>query len=108
MTEPCDLTATEARALIGRKELSPVDLLESCIGRIEAVDHAVNCMVARDYEGARATAKQAEAAVMRGDKLGALHGLPVGIKDLTATKGLRTTWGSTIFKDQHSGGSGAG
>ena len=99
MTEPCDLTATEARALIGRKELSPVDLLESCIGRIEAVDHAVNCMVARDYEGARATAKQAEAAVMRGDKLGALHGLPVGIKDLTATKGLRTTWGSTIFKD---------
>ena len=99
MTEPCELTAVEARARIGRKQLSPVELLESCIARIEAVDHAVNCMVARDYEGARASAKQAEAAVLRGDTLGALHGLPVGIKDLSPTKGLRTTWGSTIFRD---------
>lgn len=99
MTEPCELTAIEARARIGRKQLSPVELLESCIDRIETVDHAVNAMVARDYAGARAAAKAAEAAVMRGDELGALHGLPVGIKDLTPTKGLRTTWGSTIFKD---------
>jgi len=99
MTEPCELTAVEARARIGRKELSPVELLESCIARIDAVDHAVNCMVARDYDGARASAKQAEAAVLRGDPLGALHGLPVGIKDLSPTKGLRTTWGSTIFRD---------
>lgn len=97
--EPCDLTAIEARALIGRKKLSPVELLESCIGRIEAVDHAVNAMVARDDEGARAAAKAAEAAVMRGEALGPLHGLPVGIKDLTPTKGLRTTWGSPIFRD---------
>jgi Asp-tRNA(Asn)/Glu-tRNA(Gln) amidotransferase A subunit family amidase len=99
MSEPCDLTAVEARALIGRKQLSPVELLESCIGRIEAVDPAVNAMVARDYDGARATAKAAEAAVTKGEPLGALHGLPVGIKDLTATKGLRTTWGSPIFRD---------
>lgn len=97
--EPCDLTAVAARGLIGRKALSPVELLESCIGRIEAVDPAVNAMVARDYPGARAAAKAAEAAVMRGDALGALHGLPVGIKDLTPTKGLRTTWGSPIFRD---------
>ena len=99
MTEPCELTAVEARARIGRKELSPVELLESCIGRIEAVDHAVNAMVARDYLGARAAAVQAEAAVLRGDRLGALHGLPIGIKDLTPTKGLHTTWGSPIFRD---------
>jgi Asp-tRNA(Asn)/Glu-tRNA(Gln) amidotransferase A subunit family amidase len=99
MTEPCDLSAVEARTLIGRKQLSPVELLESCINRIEAVDHAVNAVVARDYPGARAAAKQAEAAVMRGDALGALHGLPVAIKDLNSVQGLRTTWGSPIFRN---------
>jgi Asp-tRNA(Asn)/Glu-tRNA(Gln) amidotransferase A subunit family amidase len=99
MTEACDLTAVEARARIGRKQLSPVELLESCIARIEAVDPAVNAMVARDFAGARAQARAAEAAVMRGDALTPLHGLPVGIKDLNVTKGLRTTWGSPIFRD---------
>ncbi|MGU9980616.1 amidase [Phreatobacter sp. HK31-P] len=96
---PCDLTAVEARRLIGAKKLSASELLESCIGRIEAVDPAVNCMVARDYEGARATAKAVDAAVARGDALGPLHGLPVGVKDLENTKGLRTTYGSVLFKD---------
>ena len=99
MTEPCDLDATEARALIGSKRLSASELLESCITRIEKVDHAVNAMVARDYERARAAAKDADLAVMRGDSLGPLHGLPVGIKDLEDVAGLRTTYGSTLFKD---------
>ena len=99
MTEPCDLTALAARALIGRKSLSPVELVESCIGRIEAVDHAVNAMVARDFDRARAAACDAERAVMRGDALPALHGLPVGVKDLEETDGLRTTFGSPIFRD---------
>jgi Asp-tRNA(Asn)/Glu-tRNA(Gln) amidotransferase A subunit family amidase len=99
MTEPCDLSATEARALIGRRALSPVELLESCIGRIEATDHAINAMVARDFERARKAAREAEAAVMQGERLGALHGLPVGIKDLTETAGLRTTFGSPIYRD---------
>ena len=99
MTEPCDLTAVEARRLIGRRALSPVELLGSCLARTDATDHAVNAMVARDDTASRAAAKAAEAAVMRGDALGALHGLPVGIKDLTPTKGLRTTWGSPLFRD---------
>jgi Asp-tRNA(Asn)/Glu-tRNA(Gln) amidotransferase A subunit family amidase len=97
--EPCELTAIEARALIGRKRLSPVELVESCIGRIEAVDHAVNCMVARDFDRARHSARAAEAELMRGGALGALHGLPVGIKDLSATAGLRSTRGSRLFAD---------
>lgn len=97
--EPSDLTACAARALIGRKRLSPVELVESCIARIEAVDHAVNAMVARDFERARAAAKTAEAAVMAGKRLGALHGLPLGVKDLQETAGLRTTWGSPIYRD---------
>ncbi len=99
MTEPCDLTACDARRLIGEKRLSPTELLESCIARVEAVDHAVNAMVARDFDRARAAAKQADAAVARGDALGALHGLPIGVKDLEATEGLRTTYGSPIFRD---------
>ena len=99
MTEPCDLSAVEARALIGGKKLSASELLESCIARIEAVDHAVNAMVARDYGRARAAAKEADAAVARGDVLPALHGLPIGVKDLEDVAGLRTTYGSTLFRD---------
>ena len=99
MTEPCDLSAVEARRLIGTKRLAPSELLESCIGRIEAVDHAVNAIPARDFDRARFAAKQADAAVARGDALGALHGLPIGIKDLEETAGLVTTHGSIIYKD---------
>ena len=97
--DPCDLTAVEARRLIGTKRLSSCELLESCIGRIEAVDPAVNAMVARDFDRACATAKAADAALARGDALGALHGLPIGIKDLEPTAGLRTTFGSPLFRD---------
>jgi amidase len=97
--EPCDLTAVEARRLIGTKQLSPSELLASCIARIEAVDHAVNAMVARDFDRARAAARQADAAVARGDALPPLHGLPVGIKDMEPTAGLRTTFGSLLFRD---------
>ncbi len=99
MTEPCDLTATQARALIGRRALSPVELLDSCLKRVGEVNHAVNAMVAIDEPAARAAAKAAEAAVMKGGPLGLLHGLPVGIKDLEETKGLRTTYGSPIFAE---------
>jgi Asp-tRNA(Asn)/Glu-tRNA(Gln) amidotransferase A subunit family amidase len=99
MTEPCELSALEARALIGRRALSPVELLDSCLKRVAEVNHAVNAMVAIDEPAARAAAKAAEAAVMAGGPLGALHGLPVGIKDLEETKGLRTTYGSPIFAD---------
>jgi Asp-tRNA(Asn)/Glu-tRNA(Gln) amidotransferase A subunit family amidase len=99
MTEPCDLTALEARRMIGAKKLSATELLESCVARIAAVNPAVNAMTAMDVDAARATAKAADAATMKGDKLGPLHGLPLGIKDLEATKGLRTTWGSPLFAD---------
>ncbi len=99
MTEPCDLPAIAARRLIGSKKLSPVELLESCIGRIEAVDHAVNAIPARDFDRARQAAKRAEAAVMRGERLPALHGLPVVIKDLEDAEGLVNSQGSPIYRD---------
>ncbi len=99
MTELCDLSAIDARRLIGAKAISPVELLESCIARIEAVNPTVNAVVAWDFERARIEAKRAEADVLNGTELGPLHGLPVGIKDLEVTAGLTTTWGSLLFKD---------
>ena len=54
MTEPCDLPAVTARALIGERKLSPVELMDSCIRRIEEIDPAVNAVIARSFEyGAR-------------------------------------------------------
>ncbi len=99
MTEPCDLTAVEARRLIGAKKLSPVELVESCLQRTKLINPAINAVVAQDEELARKTAKQLEAQVMKVDFLKSLHGLPVGVKDLEPVAGLRTTWGSLIFKD---------
>jgi amidase len=99
MTKPCDLMAVEARRLIGIKKLSPVELLDSCLERIAATNPKLNAIVAIDENAAKSAAKEAENAVMRGEELGLLHGLPIGIKDLQATRGLRTTWGSLIYKD---------
>ncbi len=99
MTEPCDLSAVAARRLIGQKALSPVELLQSCLKRIEATNGALNAFVALDTQRARKAAKVAEDQQMKGVPLGPLHGLPLGVKDLDATQGLRTTWGSRIYKD---------
>lgn len=99
MTEPCELSAVAARALIGAKKLSARELLESCIRRIDQVDPAVNAMVARDDDRARSAAAAADEATARGDELGALQGLPIGIKDLEDVAGLRTTYGSPLFAE---------
>ena len=98
-TNPADLGAIEARQLIARKALSPVELATACIKRVEAVDHAVNALVARRFEALVDEAKAAEKAVMDGEALGPLHGLPFGVKDMIDVKGLPTTFGSEAFKD---------
>lgn len=95
--QPCDLDALTARRLIGARKLSALELTQSCIARIEAVDHAVNAMVARDFDGACEAARKADAETMRGHTLPALHGLPIGIKDLEDAKGLPTSFGSPLF-----------
>jgi amidase len=95
----CDMDAVEQRRRIGTKEISPVELLESTLKRIEDVNGRVNAIVAMDVDNARAEAKFAEQAVMDGEDLGLLHGLPVGIKDLEATAGLRTTYGSMLYEN---------
>src|SRR5450432_2710218 len=94
-----DHSATELTGLLADKSVSPVELLDACLSRIATVNHAVNAVVALDEERARAAARAAEAAILRGDELGPLHGLPVLIKDTQDTEGLRTTYGSPLFAD---------
>jgi amidase len=97
--ELCALSAVEARRRIGTKELSPVELLDACIARIEQVNPAVNAVAATAFARAREAASAAEAAALAGDVLPLLHGLPVGVKDLAATAGLLTTYGSPQYRD---------
>ncbi len=100
MTRPCDLNATEARKLIGNKQLSPVELTTSCIEQIEKHNPSINAVVAIDKNDVLKQAKKAEDDVMSGSELGMLHGLPVGIKDLNIVKNLRSTAGSKIYEDR--------
>ncbi len=93
-TDLLALDALEQRRLIGRRALSPVDLLQACIARIEAVNPAVNAICATDFERALQAARTAEAALQRRDPLPLLHGLPLGVKDLLDTAGLLTTCGN--------------
>ena len=90
------LSAVELRRRIGAKQLSPIELLEACIARIQALNPAVNAVTATDYRAARDQALVAERAVMNGDELGRLHGLPTGIKDLYFQRNL--TLGEQLFE----------
>ena len=93
------LPATELRRRIGTREISPVELLEACIGCIERFDPAVNAIAARAFDRARAEAKVAEAAVREGAPLSRPHGLPIGVKDLQDTEGILTTQGSPLHRN---------
>jgi Asp-tRNA(Asn)/Glu-tRNA(Gln) amidotransferase A subunit family amidase len=92
------LSAVELRRRIGTKEISPVELLEASITRIEELNPVVNAIAATDFERARKLAVIAEADARKGDRLGPLHGLPTGIKDLHETAGLLTTYGSPLHR----------
>src|SRR3982074_600704 len=92
-------TAVELASLIASKAVSPVEVLDAHLATIARVRPSLNAIVTLVGGGAVVLAQQAEAAVMRGEKLGALHGLPVAIKDVTPTAGIRTTYGSPLFKD---------
>ncbi|MCP1328136.1 amidase family protein, partial [Halomonas sp. 707D4] len=70
----CDLSAFDARRLMSSKKLSAVELTESCLARIEAVNPAVNALVAQDLDAWRQGAKNAQRAIDRGEPLGPLHG----------------------------------
>lgn len=93
-------SATELRELIADRKVSPVELTELYFSRIEKLDSQLNSYLTLSYDEAMKTAKGAERAVTRREKLGPLHGLPISIKDLELSRGIRTTGGSLVFKDR--------
>lgn len=99
MTDLAYLTATELAPLIQTKQLSPVELTEHLLDRIDQYDQVIHAYITPLHEQALKQARQAEADMMRGHYKGPLHGIPIGIKDNYETKGIRTTAGSKIFAD---------
>jgi amidase len=95
----CQLTAVEMARLIRAKEVSARDVVAAHLDRIDRVNPGVNAIVTRVVEPAIDRARAADEAFARGEAVGPLHGLPVAHKDLQLTKGIRTTYGSPIFKD---------
>ncbi len=98
-SELLKLTATKAAALIRKKKLSPVEYVDAVLARAEALQPKLNCFITMTADLARAGARRAEAAVMAGEALAPLHGIPVSIKDLIPTAGVRTTFGTIAFAD---------
>jgi amidase len=99
MSEICFLTATEMARRIRSKELSAREVLEAHLHQIERVNPKVNAIVTLVADQARQQALRLDEAAARGEFHGPLHGLPIAHKDLVETKGIRTTFGSPIFKD---------
>src|SRR5688500_5146926 len=93
MTNLHDLTAAEAARQIRQRELSPVELVDGLLARIERAQPTLEAFVTVEADGARAAARDAERAVQAGDDLGPLHGVPFAAKDIYDAAGLPTTAG---------------
>ena len=97
-----DLThasAFELASLIRTKQVSPVEVIGHFLDRISIHDQEIGAFITVIAEQAMTEAHRAESAVLAEDPLGPLHGVPVGVKDLEATKGIRTTYGSLVMSD---------
>ena len=99
MTRLHDLTALEQAAAVRRGEVSPTELVEHCLARIEALDAGLGAFVTVTPERARDAAAAAERRLRAGGELPPLLGVPTAIKDLNSTAGVRTTYGSRVTAD---------
>src|SRR2546427_10389276 len=93
------LSAVELARLVRTKKASPVEVVEAHLAAIQRINPAVNAFCTVAAEKALAWAREAERVVKKRAKLKPLHGVPVAIKDLTLTADIRTTFGSTLFRD---------
>jgi aspartyl-tRNA(Asn)/glutamyl-tRNA(Gln) amidotransferase subunit A len=98
-TDLCQLSGAEQARLIRERAISPVELVDAVYDRIHRLNPVLNAFCTLVEDEARAEARAAEAAVSRGEPLGPLHGVPVSIKDLVCTKGIRTVSGSRAYAD---------
>ena len=96
-TELHYMSAWELSGLIRDRQISPVEVVEACLERIEATEPTLNSFITLLPEQARANAQRAEQEINRGNYRGPLHGIPVGLKDLFETAGIRTTSGTRIY-----------
>jgi aspartyl-tRNA(Asn)/glutamyl-tRNA(Gln) amidotransferase subunit A len=94
------LTLREASDLVRAKKASPVDLTKACLTRIERANPTLNCFITITADSALQQARDAEAEIARGKWRGPLHGVPIALKDLFDTAGVKTTAGSGVFKDR--------
>ncbi len=102
MTNDADLgflSIADASRKLAAKELSPVELTDALLRRIEAINPQLDAFLLVDGDKARAAAKTAEDAIQRGRRLGPLHGVPFGLKDIVDTAGMRTTCHSKLLED---------
>jgi len=95
----CFLTATELARRIRAREVSVTEVVQAHLAQIERVNPRVNAIVTLTAERALAEARAKDAALARGEAAGPLFGLPVAHKDLVPTRGIRTTFGSSIYRD---------
>jgi aspartyl-tRNA(Asn)/glutamyl-tRNA(Gln) amidotransferase subunit A len=95
----CLLSAVELRARIARKALSPVEITQAVLARAERLQGELNCFITLSADEAMAQARAAEQRMMAGEPLGLLHGIPVTVKDIVNTRGVRTTFGAIPFRD---------
>jgi len=93
-------TLAEASELVWRRAISPVELVRECLDVVARLNPSLNAFITVTAESAVAEAKQAEAEIQSGGWRGPLHGIPVGLKDLIDTAGVRTTAGSAQFRDR--------
>lgn len=98
-TDLCFLSIAEASKLLREKQVSPVELVDAAFERIERLDPALNAFITVLAERARRDARAAEREILRGRWKGALHGIPVSLKDNIWTRAVRTTAGSKILND---------
>jgi amidase len=92
-------SAVELAAMMRSRAVGPVEVLEAHLAAIARINPKLNAIVTLAAESAHAAAQRAEAAIMAGERLGPLHGLPIGVKDVTHTAGIRTSFGSPLFAD---------
>jgi len=95
----CFLSATELRARIVRKDVSPVEVMRAVLARAERLQRELNCFITLCGEEALSQARVAERQLMAGERVGLLHGIPFTVKDIVNTKGVRTTFGALPYKE---------
>src|SRR4030095_4419195 len=99
-TELCYLTIREAGRLLQRRQLAPVCLARAFLNRIEQLDEKLQSYITVLSDRAMSEARHAEAEILRGDYRGPLHGIPIALKDLYDTQGIRTTASSRVMANR--------